>query len=95
MIKNRNSRHNGLATYRVPIPGRDGTADICQPRFRPTVLPETVTQAISAQDRLDTLASALTGDPQGFWRLADLNRSYDPASLLDPGRTIRVPRRVR
>jgi hypothetical protein len=93
MAKDPNSRHKDLATYRVPVAGRQATVDLFQPRFRPLVPPETIAQPVTGRDRLDTLAFELTGDAQGFWRLADLNRAYDPTNLLLPGRSIRAPRR--
>lgn len=87
----RASRHYGLATYRVPVAGR-GEADFYQPRFR-AFAPGERSRQVSEDERLDTLAFRLTGDPQAFWRLADANRVYDARDLLEPGRIIRVPRR--
>ena len=93
MTKDSTSRHKDLSTFRVPIAGRSGSADLYQPRFRPAVLPPTIPHAVTGQDRLDSLAFDLTGEATAFWRLADLNRTYDATTLLEPGRTIRAPRR--
>lgn len=95
MVRDPTSRHKDLASYRAPISGRTGEAELFQPRFRTLVVPETVPHPVTGEDRLDMLAFDLLGDPQGFWRLADLNRAYDPARLLEPGGSLRAPRRPR
>jgi hypothetical protein len=44
-----------------------------------------------ADDRLDTLAARLLGDPTQFWRLCDANAVIDPLDLTArPGRPVRV-----
>jgi len=44
-----------------------------------------------ADDRLDTLAARLLGDPTQFWRLCDANAVIDPLDLTSqPGRPVRV-----
>ncbi|WP_263381641.1 LysM domain-containing protein [Granulicella arctica] len=42
-------------------------------------------------DRLDNVASALMGDPQAFWRIADANRAMNAEKLTGtPGRKLRI-----
>lgn len=94
MANDRASRHFGLPTYRVPVAGRGAEADLFQPRFR-SPPPAPGAHQVEDGDRLDTLAFRLTGDPAAFWRLADANGVYDPLSLLEPGRILRIPERGR
>ncbi|MNW16754.1 hypothetical protein D3C71_2157160 [compost metagenome] len=46
--------------------------------------------SVGPGDRLDRLAAAALGDPLQFWRLADGNEAPRPASLEEPGRSLRV-----
>jgi nucleoid-associated protein YgaU len=44
-------------------------------------------------DRLDLLAWRFFHDPRKWWLIADANPDVlDPAELLQPGRSIRIPR---
>lgn len=46
---------------------------------------------VQPEDRWDTLAVKHLGDPQLWWRIADMNPElFDPRALR-PGLTIRVP----
>lgn len=92
------SRHHGSKTYRLPVPGRDGTAAFYSPRLRGAAPPRVpgATHAVpAAQERLDTLAWREVGDAFAFHRLADINGVYDPLSLVEPGRRIMLPRKPR
>lgn len=90
MTKDRSSRFFGKTTYRSNAPGRDGQVDLYQPRFR-TVQPGSGSREVKVGERLDHLAYDLSGDPNGFWQLADANRSFDPTTLTQVGRKIRTP----
>lgn len=39
--------------------------------------------AVVPRDRLDLLSHRYTGDPLGFWRIADANAALDPDDLVD------------
>jgi len=48
-------------------------------------------RAVRADDRIDTLAARLLGDPTQFWRLCDANAALDPEALVaEPGQVIRI-----
>jgi hypothetical protein len=48
-------------------------------------------RAVRADDRIDTLAARLLGDPTQFWRLCDANAVLDAEALVaEPGRVVRI-----
>lgn len=92
MSTDRASRFFGHPTYRAPAPGRADEVELYQPRFR-KVSPGEISRTVRSGDRLDRLAFELASDPEGFWRLADANRCFDPTTLEEEGRTLLGPRR--
>lgn len=43
-------------------------------------------------DRFDLIAARTLGDSQGYWRIADANRSMNPDELTaEPGRRLKIP----
>jgi nucleoid-associated protein YgaU len=83
------SRHENLGTYRV---GRSADApELFQPRFSARTEPA-LEHRVVAGDRLDLLAARYFGDPLQFWRIADANPAASPDELLEPGRTLIIPR---
>ena len=45
---------------------------------------------VTERDRADTIAFAVFGDPELFWRLCDGNRALHPRELEHAGRRLRV-----
>ena len=45
---------------------------------------------VAEKDRADTIAFAVFGDPELFWRLCDGNRALDPREIEKAGRRLRV-----
>jgi nucleoid-associated protein YgaU len=91
-VTDRSSRHADLATYRRTVPGRDGEVELYEPRFR-TEPPAAVTHTARRTDRLDLLADRYLEDPHQFWRIADANPDAGLEELVEPGRTVKIPRR--
>ncbi len=61
-------------------------------RFIPETNVGRTTYAVRQGDRPDLAAYAGLGDPEGFWRLCDLNRVQRPVDLTaTPGSRIAVP----
>ena len=93
----------------VPVfePVEDGTRPFKGVRARPVPAPESVLEhAVSAGDRLDTVAQHYYAEPRDWRRLADCNARYlfledalyDPGSGSDIqtdqlGNTVLIPRR--
>lgn len=88
-----NSRYHGigLAEWKSP--------DGCSLRYvrrrliaAPTQAEEQREYEVKGGDRMDTLASAATGDPERFWQIADLNPALPPEELTDQeGRILLIP----
>jgi nucleoid-associated protein YgaU len=85
------SRYENAAVIRTP--GADG-------RSRPTLYVMAATgrflgrytqHVVQDGDRFDTLAASLWGDPELWWRIADINPEVVYPSDLQPGTVIRVP----
>jgi len=91
-MNDRASRHAGLQTYRRPIPGRDTDVELLTPRFR-QVPQAQQSHTVQGTDRLDLLAHRYMGDPHQYWRIADANADAELETLLEPGRTLAIPRR--
>ena len=45
---------------------------------------------VTEKDRADTIAFAIFGDPELFWRLCDGNRALQPRDIERPARRLRV-----
>lgn len=91
-----NSRYHGVAIALHLPPGAapDQGVPYVLRRFIPqqrqigTLFEHTVRSG----DRPDSLAAALWGDPEVYWRIADANAVTDPFELTDtPGAQIRIP----
>jgi nucleoid-associated protein YgaU len=86
------SRYFALESATVTLP--DGrTAMYKRRRFAPpaasaALLAEVV---VTQDDRIDLITARTLGDPEQFWRVCDANDALDPADLVVPGRTLRVP----
>ena len=88
-----NSRYHGLPV-RVADIGRRRVAYLSR-RFVPA--PEDLEllreYAVKQGDRIDGIAAEIIGDPEQYWRIADMNRALDPAVLSsDIGRILGVPK---
>lgn len=89
----RDSRYYGteIGVYTLP----DGTAvRYAKRRILPALPdPEDVRgHIVSAGERPDLLGQAYFGDPEQWWRVADLNPVLDPRELTaEPGHVIAVP----
>jgi nucleoid-associated protein YgaU len=86
------SRYYALetATYETPD-GRE--IAYVRRRFLPQGddLPLLVEVTLTEGDRLDLIAARTLGDAEQFWRVCDANDALNPADLVEPGRTLRVP----
>ena len=87
------SRYHGIATATAVNP--DGTTDIyLRRRFLPP-LPQTRTlrqHVVTQGERLDHIAFRHLGDPEQFWRIADVNTEMDADRLTTPaGRRVDIP----
>lgn len=84
------SRYNGLPLATVEVDGR--LVRYVTRRFVPA--PDRFAQVgehvVAEGERHDTLAAALDGDPEQFWRLCDANGVLDPEELAVVGRRVRV-----
>lgn len=91
-MTDRSSRHADLPTYRREVPGGPGDAELYTPRLRtrPTA---TGRHTVTGADRLDLLAYQYLDDPHQFWLIADVNPDGDLNALMEPGRTLGIPRR--
>jgi nucleoid-associated protein YgaU len=92
-MKSPSSRHHGRPTYVRPAvaPGARAAIELCVPRF-PQPGEPAVVHRVAAGDRLDLLAARYYGDPLQSWRIVDANGGMDPFELLEPGRTLVIPR---
>ena len=45
---------------------------------------------VTAGERLDIIAAAELGDPEGYWRICDANDAMRPDDLATVGRTLRI-----
>lgn len=87
-----NSRYNGSDTAQMALPdGRN--AVYLRRRFVP--LPNQfvplMQYSVVTDDRLDTIAAQLLGDPKLFWRIADANGATRPDALTETvGRRLRI-----
>jgi hypothetical protein len=66
--------------------------ELFTPRFRPVPQAQHYHQ-VQGTDRLDLLAYRYMGDPHQYWRIADANADVELETLLEPGRSLAVPRR--
>jgi hypothetical protein len=86
------SRYYGVATGEyVDAAGRT----IAFLKRRPLPAPESLAtlgqRPVLAEDRVDTLAARLIGDPAQFWRLCDANGTIRPTDLVaEPGALVRI-----
>lgn len=59
------------------------------------IIPESIPRfgyAVTAAERLDTIAFEVFHDPERFWRICDANRATWPPELTSrPGRIIGIP----
>lgn len=90
-MTDRSSRHAGHPTYRRRIPGRDGEVELYEPRFR-TEPPAALRHTAERTDRLDLLAYRYLEDPHQFWHIADANSEVGLEEMLEPGRSVKIPR---
>lgn len=82
------SRYDGVEIASLSVTGADGTRrevryyrrrfPIDDPRAVPLSL-----HTVLPGDRLDLVSFRYTGDPLGFWRIADANAALDPDALVD------------
>ena len=86
----RGSRYETVADAETT--GRNGrTVRYKRMRFIPAVA-GTLGYRVREDERPDLVAYRVLGDPEQFWRLADVNRTMRPVELTEePGRRIRVP----
>lgn len=69
--------------------GPDGTRRLVR-YYRLTVSPPVlvstvvVTHVVAPDDRLDLISARYSGDPYGFWRIAEANDALDPDTLVEP-----------
>ncbi len=92
-MTDRSSRHADLPTYRRSVPGKDGEVELFEPRFR-TEPPAALRHTAERSDRLDLVAYRYLDDPHQFWRIADANPEVGLDELLEPRRSVKIPRRA-
>jgi hypothetical protein len=84
------SRYNGLPLATAEVDGRQ--VRYVTRRFVPA--PERFAQVdehvVSEGERPDTIAAALVGESEQFWRLCDANRVLRPDELAQIGRRVRI-----
>lgn len=86
----RGSRYEHIAEATI-TDGRGVIRRYKRMRFIPAVEP-VQGDIVRLGDRPDLIAYRTLGDPEQFWRLADVNRVLKPADLsAAPGRRIGVP----
>jgi hypothetical protein len=84
------SRYTGLVLAKIEV--GDETVRYVTRRFVPspdrfaTIGEHVVTQG----ERTDTIAAALLGDPEQYWRLCDANNVARPDELAEVGRRVRM-----
>jgi hypothetical protein len=88
------SRYSGvpLGLY-TRKPGERGVPYVLR-RFipQPREIAIAAEHIVQGGERPDLLAALLLGDPEMFWRLADVNRVIDPFELCDtPGARVLIP----
>jgi nucleoid-associated protein YgaU len=81
-----------VPTYRVGDAARGG-AELYQPRLRDQPAEAATRHTVAASDRLDLLSWTYLGDPYQYWRIADANPDADLEEILEPGRSLRIPRK--
>ncbi|MFB9316978.1 hypothetical protein [Cryptosporangium minutisporangium] len=91
-MTDRSSRHADLPTYRRAVAGAPADTELYTPRLR-TRPDAVVRHAVTGADRLDLLAYRYLDDPHQFWLIADANPDSDLDALIEPGRTLGIPRR--
>lgn len=85
------SRYQGIPTAVYDLP--DGRkVPYVRRRFlpRPEELVVIGEHEVRHGERLDTIAFAVFGDPEQFWRIADANRATDLDDLLVVGMRLRI-----
>jgi len=85
------SRYQGIPTAVHELPdGRKVT--FVRRRFlpRPQDLVQIGEHEVRIGERLDTIAFAVFGDPEQFWRIADANGTLDLEDLLVVGARLRI-----
>lgn len=66
----------------------------CQAALPTGLAPTMVSHLVTPGDRLDLISARYSGDPLGFWRIADANDALDPDLLVAPeavGTSIKIP----
>src|SRR5262245_29024624 len=91
------SRYAGVPTAQLTL--ADGrTVAYFRRRFLPRLDPDApvIEHTVRAGDRLDGLAARYLGDPELFWKIADVNRALNPDDLVPPPEAVPAgpPRRL-
>jgi len=81
-------RYDSLEQGEVAVTSPDGSRRMVRYyRRRPVPEPEShvplAIHLVAPFDRLDLISDRYTGDPLGFWRIADANAALDPDDLVD------------
>ncbi len=80
-----NSRYHGLPIATLKRAGHEPVPYLTR-RFiaQQEILAVVQEHRVTQGDRLDNLAARYLGDPELYWRLADVNRALRPDDLLEP-----------
>ncbi len=92
-MRDPSSRHDDLATYRVPLGADTMEVELHVPRLQVEPAETALVHRVVAGDRLDLLAHRYFGDPLQYWRIVDANPVLAPEELLEPGTLLRIPGR--
>jgi hypothetical protein len=88
------SRYAGVPLGRYQRDAADPGVPYLLRRFlpRPAEAPTAFEHIVQAGERPDLLASAVFGDPEFYWQIADANAVTDPFELTDTlGARLRIP----
>lgn len=79
-----------VADYAVG-PGRERT--LVARRFLPQTPPSGDSQRVrvASGERLDGVAARTLGNPESWWRIADVAEVIDPTNLLEDGALVVIP----
>jgi len=89
-----NSRYYGVPIARFITAGDDTGVPYVLRRFIPQRrdIPIAFEHVVQSGERPDTLASAMLGDPELYWRVCDANAVIDPFELTDTlGKHVGIP----
>ena len=85
------SRYHGISVATIEGPDSSEIAYLRR-RFAPPVeaFADLRERAVIQGERLDQIAAAEIGDPEGFWRLCDSNGAIWPGELEEAGVRLRI-----